>query len=53
MNIHPFNISVLLCALVLSLTVNANAESHRLATIKARGELIVGVKADYPPMGLL
>ena len=30
----------------------ARANADELATIKQRGTLIVGVKADYPPFGL-
>ncbi len=58
--------SLLLCTMLLcpvdssraQLTTNDSPEktttvSKRLAWIKQRGELIVGIKTDYPPFGML
>ena len=39
--------------LAFSTTSEAPSSSERLALIKKRGTLIVGVKTDYPPFGLL
>lgn len=52
MNMHSIRITLVFLMLILTVsTSTASTESQRLAIIKARGELIVGVKADYPPWG--
>jgi len=53
---HRSRIAVLICALfaVSTLaTLSAAQADDTLAAIKARGKMIVGVKADYPPFGFL
>lgn len=58
--------SLLLCTMLLCLVDSSRAQSvkndppeytpaasKRLAWIKQRGELIVGIKTDYPPFGML
>jgi ABC-type amino acid transport substrate-binding protein len=47
-----FAIIALLVAASLTAPAPVNADDA-LATIKARGKMIVGVKADYPPFGFL
>jgi polar amino acid transport system substrate-binding protein len=40
-----------LACLALTLAAGAGARADTLADIKAKGELVVGTKADYPPYG--
>jgi polar amino acid transport system substrate-binding protein len=46
-------VRLILCALLFALPLAASAGEGRLERILERGRLIVGVKTDYPPWGMV
>jgi polar amino acid transport system substrate-binding protein len=53
-SIRPRSVAVLLTLLMsAALVPDRAAADDALAAIKARGQLVVGVKTDYPPFGFL
>jgi polar amino acid transport system substrate-binding protein len=51
MSTHCLYVCTVLLSLLVSPSLLAEVHSPRLDIIQARGELIVGVKTDYPPWG--